>query len=213
MSFLHWIGHVLGAGVSKVEDLLGYLRKGLTGLWHILTGLGHNVTKAWHRFTNAMEWLLGWLESVAQRVAVLLRWLYRTVIPAAVRHAIAAAATFAQGVANAVASWARGALAYLRDHLVAAINAVESWARSAVRWITDHLAQVASDLARTMRRVWSLLDDPVHLAEWAAGAIAAALLRWAQRNAVTLGRWFVRHAVSLAHDEAGAIEDAIARIL
>jgi hypothetical protein len=48
--------------------------------------------------------------------------------------------------------------------------------RSAVRWLTRHLADAWNLLTRTARRVWNLLDDPAHLAEWLVGAHGGALM-------------------------------------
>lgn len=213
MGILHWIKQAFSSGVHKVEDLVGLIRSGLSGLWHVLTGLGHNVTKAWRQFGQAVEYVAGYLEGLALSVYQRLRHILTVVIPHAVAGAISTAARFAQRLANSVESWARGALRWLQDHLVGLLNDLRQWATAAVHWLESHLAQVTSDLARTMRRVWSLLDDPAHLAEWAIGAILSAALAWAEANAVRLGRWFARNAVHTVLDEAPTIEDWLSRII
>lgn len=213
MGFEYWIGRLFVSGGEKTADVIRMVHSGLLTLWRILRNLGHTVGAAWHHFTGAVEWLMAWLDEVAGRIAVLLRWLYRTVIPAAIRHALALAAHYVQVVAGRIEAWARGAISWLRDRLLGIIADLHNWAHAAVRWLTTRLSDAWTLLSRTARRVWNLLDDPAHLAEWAIGAIVAALLRWAFRNAVPVGRWVMRKGASLALDEAPTIEDWLSRII
>lgn len=213
MGFVHWVGQAFHSGVSRIEDLVDRIRNGLTGLWHILTGLGHVVGKAWHRFTNAMGWLLAWLEQIAGEIATKLRHIVLVTIPRVLAHALAKAWTWAQQAIHTAEKWASDAISWTRNHLLALLADLRSWAHSAVSWLTSHLAQLANDVARTARRVWSLLDSPEHLAAWVAGALARYLWRFVHDNAVTLARWLLRNGVQLALQEASAVEDVLARIL
>lgn len=189
------------------------VRVGLSGLWHVLGNLGHSVGRAWGRFTGAITWLASWLEQFAGAVAVRIRHILLVVIPHAIVHTLAAAARYALRLANTVESFARQAVAYLRHQLVRAINTVSGWARSAVSWLTRHLSDAVNTLTRTARRVWSLLDAPEHLAAWLVGAMVAALMRYARRNVVRLGRWVVHSAAHAVVQSAPTVEDWIARII
>lgn len=213
MGFIGWLRRIAGGAVHDLADVVHLVRTGLAGLWHVLGNLGGSVGRAWRRFTGAISWLASWIEQFAGVVAVRIRHILLVVIPHAITHTLAAAARYALRLANDLRSWARSALTYLRQQLARAINAVESWARQSVSWLTRHLADAVSTLTRTARRVWSLLDAPEHLAAWLVGAMVSALLRYARRNVVALGRWVIRSSARAVVESAPTVEDWIARII
>lgn len=119
---------------------------------------------------------------------------------------------------------AQALLAAVRAELLVMINDLRQWAqmeilqaidlaRSWVQDLRDFVNDARALLDRVANIVFGLLASPRVLADWLAGSIIQAIVRWAEGNAEYIGALILRYATSAIYKFAGILEKVLIDLL
>lgn len=211
--FTHWVGSIFGDVKGDVENVVKAAVNAVTTLWHVLTNLGHNVVKAWAIFHRGVTELGHDVEGLAHVTWGKLHDIYDRLVPAAIRHAITAAARYAERIVARLESWAKAAIHAARVALSRAINDVRHWALGWINFLHKEINAAKATLAKIAHLVGTLLSAPSHLAKWVFGALVHEIVPWIEHNGEALGKALFRRGARVLIDSAHDIESVLADII
>lgn len=186
-----------------MRPAINWLVEGLQRITNFIAarwnGLGIVVT-AWFWSVVYFKDRIG---NLAQRIAEFGRWMRDRYIPA-----------FVLQVANLVLRAANAAVAAVRALVVAGLATLQRWTRAAVnavvsvitavrRFAETWINRLRASIATLINALRPVLQGPAFLAEWLAGHMVKALLRfifgqrerivvWLTRESVAFTRWITR---------------------
>lgn len=183
------------------------------GVWDDISGVLRRARPEWLRLDEGIRWfyqnVLNWCTSVIN----VIRWIVRDWGPRVIATVYNTLTAWVQAGLNTLVSWVQSGLAQLVDWVTRGINAVVDRIQAVARWAYDRFAEIWDPLWTTIRRVAALLFDPVHLAEWAIGAIWSAFWRFADGHVESIVEWVWARRQAVIGKTLGRLEALLARIL
>lgn len=210
---IKWAKH---KGGQAWKEALGLARTAFNYAQHLAQLLGvlfGDVRGAWTEMVTAGLAVGRDLAHLARESYVALRWLYRTVIPKAIRTALGKAYT------------------YVRSHVATAVRTVEHVLRrelGLVRTLANRIKATLEAEVRTLRRdihdaltlgrkAFKLADEianhPAHFAERLVAYLARPLGQYVLDHLPAILVYFGKHAVGLVEENATAVEKVLADLL
>lgn len=199
--------------VAPVRTFIQNVLNGLRGVWSTVVNIMTLLKRGWIR---VVEWVNNWtIAAYYHGLAVYnaLRNLIFVRIPRLLSILRTDLTNFFNQALNAAKLLLTGLINEAKRLLTLAINALRDFVNRILDWATRQINSLFDWVARLGRLVFSLLDDPRHLAEWVVGALWSALWRYLLKSSVPWGRILWRKLPNMTLTTTQFIEDLIVRII
>lgn len=208
-----WVLSLIYSVTGPIRRLAEEVQQRLAVLWGNVTRVFGRIRTAWSRLYQRFVSLRNGILWSAWELYTTLRYWFQVKVPSLLWHVYTNANT-----------WARKAVADALSRAWHWVYDLRRWAIKSLNWLTDSLGklrtwavkalgEVWNTLSRTAKRVADLLGDPRRLAEWAAGAMTSAVLRYLHAKREAIGSWLTRRSVAFTLWFARMLDDVIGRIM
>lgn len=210
-----------------MEDWIRNLVAGWTGqLGQLARDVADRIASVYNQFTSALgrvrtgfgTWVargIGWASASirhAVAVALFLRYLMLSLLPAHIALAIDAAQRWAGQRVAELRDWTLGNLAVIRNWVVARVDELVASLVALYNWSVATVAAIRADIGRLFDRVFGILGTPERAAVWLVGALVPILVGYLAEHAAELGAslWGRRdQLLNQAVDQADELIDRI----
>lgn len=207
------ISALFGGAIASIRQLLDNVRTWVTTWWTFFVSLVARWLSAFQACVNASIQLGFALFNFAEQLSLTLLWFLVNVVPAAMNQAFNQAIFWAEARVRQAENLASRLVADLRHYADEVIAGVRNFLLQAINAVIADVRTLWNRFLDVERRVASLLTHPETLADWIAGVIVQAVVRWAVSNGAFLFTLFRRNAVKLGLGVASILETIITQTL
>lgn len=206
------IESLIELAVGPVRAVATAARNAIAALYSLITSVMTNIGGKWSRLSNVVSFARDRIKRYAVEVYTSLRWLVTIQIPRV-------AASFTDQLRR----WVLSALDTLGRQLRSAVDNVSRWATdlinrlrstvdSLIRWAQREVGEIRNWLQWFTRTVLPRITSPALMADWLAGAMFGALLRYLAGHAEAFADWVLRNAVRSILRQLPRVERFITRV-
>jgi hypothetical protein len=208
-----WIVNIALSLVLPIKAFAQQILNGVWGVWHTVINIMVLLKNGWLRLRAYInEWTIrAWYHGLAVYDA--LRNLIFVRIPRLLSILESRVVNYAIRIVEEAKRLLTAFIGAVRDFVVGLINAVRNLLNDTIQWARRTFNDIVDKLVRTMRLVFSLLDDPRHLAQWVVGALWSALWHYLRDQSVPWGRLLWRGIPKMSLSAEQWLASVIERIL
>lgn len=207
-----WLPGILAKQWGTLTTLAVTLVNAIKAVTDTFVSVFFRLVTAFGYVGRMAYWLFQAGEGLAGETILAFIRLGTVILPGLLARVLSQAVDFTRAVINDLRNLLLAAINDVRNLASALISELRAQVVGWVNYLSAFAAKTWDLLVAVANRVTQLLTDPRALADWLAGNIVQAVLKWAAGNATTLTRLFLQGAIRGAVGIAALLERVIADV-
>lgn len=208
-----WILGLINDVTGPIRRFAESVQQRVAAVWSAILRVFGGIRTAWGRLYQRVKAAGAWVREGLAELYWTAKWITLVWIPRHIAAAKAAVLSWTRARLHGLETLLRGLLRAAVQALARAINVLRDWTRRLFDDVRKAIAALIAGLRRVRDIVFALLLDPKKLAQWAAGAMTTAILRYLDGRKDAIGRWLLNRSVSFTVWFARQLDGVLGRIL
>jgi hypothetical protein len=208
-----WILGLINDVTGPIRRFAESVQQRVAAVWFAILRVFGGIRTAWGRLYQRVKAAGAWVREGLAELYWTAKWLVTVWIPRNIHAAKVAVLNWTRARLYALEALARRLIRAAVHMLSRSLSLLRDWTRRLIDDVRKAIALLIAGLRRVRDIVFALLLDPRKLAQWAAGAMTTAILRYLDGRKDAIGRWLLNRSVSFTVWFARQLDGVLGRIL